>query len=165
MSRGIEQRTIDHIKGNIHKLEIDLVKGDILNRYKRRSGREGNEYQTIEVGAKRVKVHHVIAIAGGLPLVAGMVVNHKDLNTFNNALDNLEVVTALGNSQHANKLGRYGNRSGEKNGNARLNKDKVREIKKLLAEGYTIAKIGEMYGVTDVSISNIRLGKTWKDVE
>lgn len=53
----------------------------------------------------RFLVHRLVAAAFiGLP--EGLVVNHLDSNRINNAADNLEVTTQLGNLQHAKDAGR-----------------------------------------------------------
>ena len=50
-------------------------------------------------------VHRLVAEAF-LGVQEGMVVNHKDSDTFNNCLENLEWVTHRGNTQHAIAAGR-----------------------------------------------------------
>lgn len=55
---------------------------------------------------------------------------------------------------------------GEKSNAAKLTESSVLEIRKLYATGkYTQRQLGKMFGVTNVSISSIVLGKTWKHVE
>lgn len=48
--------------------------------------------------------------------------------------------------------------------NCKLNEAKVRGIRKFLAMGYIQAKLAKMYRVDPSSISNIKKGKTWKNV-
>lgn len=53
---------------------------------------------------------------------------------------------------------------GERNSKARLTEDDVRDIRTSLARGETQAAIAKRYGVKQVTISNIKLGVTWKHV-
>lgn len=53
---------------------------------------------------------------------------------------------------------------GEGNAAAKLNADKVREIRRLRAEGHTCRSIGEMFGVTGVTVSLVCLRKLWPHV-
>ncbi|OOO66821.1 endonuclease [Clostridium tepidum] len=54
---------------------------------------------------------------------------------------------------------------GEKNGNCRLRKEDVREIKRLLAKGVTQKELARQYCVSKTHISNIANGKRWKNVK
>lgn len=47
---------------------------------------------------------------------------------------------------------------------ARLREDQVREIRKLLAEGYMLREIAPLYGVCFGTIGAIARGKTWKNI-
>lgn len=52
---------------------------------------------------------------------------------------------------------------GEKNGNSKLNNEKVLQIIKLLqTKKYSYKEIGNIYNVSDSAISNIKNKKTWK---
>jgi hypothetical protein len=53
---------------------------------------------------------------------------------------------------------------GAQNGLAKLNDDKVREIRLLAQSGWTQKAIGEKYSVTGATISSILGNKTWKHV-
>lgn len=88
-------------------------------------------------------------------------VNHKDGNKLNNDLINLEWVSHFGNMQHAFSTG-LANNTGVKNGMAKLDMDKVNEIKILLKNGVSQYKIAEKYNVSRSAILKINLNKTWK---
>ncbi len=99
------------------------------------------------------------------------VVNHKDGNTRNNTVENLEWVTHSDNMRHSwHKLNTYKNRvavcpRGEANYNAKLTEAKVREIRKLYAAGgITHQKIATRYGVSKPLIRNIVARKSWAHV-
>lgn len=74
-------------------------------------------------------------------------VNHKDGNTHNNAVSNLEWVTRLGNAKHA-----YENNLHQRS----HNDEDLETIWKLLSEGKTNKEISELTGVPSPTISSIR---------
>jgi len=55
-------------------------------------------------------------------------------------------------------------RLGSDNPYAKLTEDSVREIKKLLGEGYSLSKLSKMYGVSTSALSKIKRGKTWSHI-
>jgi hypothetical protein len=91
----------------------------------------------------------------------GCEINHKDGNKLNNILDNLEWVSHKDNIQHA-----YDNNLihtiGSDKFNSKLMEEQVLEIRKLYNEGYSQAKLGELYNVSQYNISLIVTNKMWK---
>lgn len=63
--------------------------------------------------------------------------------------------------QHAFSSG-LANNTGVKNGMAKLNERKVREIKELLKQGISQYKIAKKYNVSRSAILKIHLNKTWQ---
>lgn len=55
--------------------------------------------------------------------------------------------------------------TGSSNGNSKLDDDKVRQIKLALEDGRSCCSIGKEFGVSNVSVANIRDGKIWKHVK
>jgi group I intron endonuclease len=55
--------------------------------------------------------------------------------------------------------------SGEKSSKAKLTKDNVIEIIRLLKLGYSQRKIAKMFHVTRTTISKIQTGQSWKEIE
>lgn len=53
----------------------------------------------------------------------------------------------------------------KRNGNSNLNECQVKEIKELLSQGETLTNIGKRYEVSKHCISDIKRGKTWKNVK
>lgn len=53
---------------------------------------------------------------------------------------------------------------GEKNGNCRLRKEDVIEIKKLLKKGVTQKELARQFGVSKTHINNIANSKRWKNI-
>ncbi len=89
----------------------------------------------------------------------GMQVNHKDGNKSNNHLGNLEYVTRSENHLHRCRI--LGHGRGESNGRSKLTESKVREIRKLYADGVSCAAIGRLYGVTAGVAWRVGNKKTW----
>jgi hypothetical protein len=94
-------------------------------------------------------------------------VNHKDGNTKNNDLSNLEWVTKSENQLHAYKLGlnKPSPSIGEKNGNAVLNDEMVTKIRIMFKNGTRQYEIAKQFNVSKYLISNVVLNKTWKHIK
>lgn len=90
-------------------------------------------------------------------------VNHINGVKADNRVENLEWCTRLENQRHARDMGLLKAPIGEINGKAKLKKEQVVEIKRLLKETILFQReIGKMFGVTNSTISNIKCGKLWK---
>lgn len=114
-------------------------------------------------------VHRLVAEAFFGPCPDGHNVNHKDGVCDNNSACNLEYTTWKGNVRHARDvlgktLGPTNPARGVKAAQARLNDERVIEIRKALASGELQKEIAVRYGVSQVAISCIRRGKTWAHV-
>ena len=58
-----------------------------------------SRYTIVKLKGKIYKVHRIILTLHGIEIPDGYVVNHKDCNSTNNCIDNLEVVTQQINAQ------------------------------------------------------------------
>ena len=106
-------------------------------------------------------VHRLIleTFVGSCP--NGMECCHNNGDPADNRLQNLRWDTRSNNHKDAFKHGTRSNQ-GMKNGRAKLNELQVRIIKKLLASGVLIQKeIGGVFGVSRVTISDIKRGRSW----
>ncbi len=113
--------------------------------------------------AQNFLVHYIVMLTFAGPRPNGYEINHKDGHKANNRLENLEYVTTSENKIHAYAHGL--SPIGSARSDAKLNEQSVREIKQLLAAGFTQARIADQFGVTIMVISNIKHGKSWKHVQ
>lgn len=90
-------------------------------------------------------------------------VNHINAVRNDNRLENLEYITRSGNKKHSFQFG-LSDTKGTKNGRAKLDELKVKEIKRRLLEGEKQSKLAREFGVTFMTISLIRQGKNWSHV-
>lgn len=114
---------------------------------------------------KHTFVHRLVCRAfHGEPLPEQTDVNHIDNDRTNNCADNLHWCTRKENLHWGKQQGR--DNKGERNGQAKLQPDQVREIKRLLREtNLSHSAIGAMFGVSDGAIQFINVGRTWKHIE
>lgn len=107
-------------------------------------------------------VHKLVAEAFLGPYPEGEEVNHKDGVKTNCRVGNLEYLTRSENNKHAYRLGLFCSRSGESNPAVKLTTLRVGRIRELLASGsFTQRRIGEMFGVSEATISYIKTRKKW----
>lgn len=118
--------------------------------------------------AKRTLAHRIIWQAFVGPIPEGLQINHKNGLKADNRLANLEVVTPSENVAHRFRvLGHAAANNpsfGVKNGSAKLNPEKVREIRRLRALGEYQYVIAKKFGVTQRIIFQIEHGLLWSHV-
>ena len=91
-------------------------------------------------------------------------VNHKDFNRCNPNLNNLEWCSPVENYAHSkdNIENGYRKNTGQLNCNALLTNKDVLEIVELLnTKKYSQEVLAKMFGVKQITISNINTGKSW----
>ena len=101
-----------------------------------------------------------------------MSVNHKDFNTTNNRLDNLEWCTVLENNQHFWEFkGREEggiDKTKTTGSNHHLNiitEDEVRIFREIASQGlYSIRKLSDMFGISSSAGYQIQKRVTWKHI-
>jgi hypothetical protein len=101
------------------------------------------------------------------PIPHSLLVCHKCDNRMCCNPSHLFVGTQADNIADMVKKGRnsYKTRIGEEHKNAKLNDQKVREIKKLLAAGFSLRKIAKLYNVSGSVIFDIKRKKKWRHVD
>ena len=86
---------------------------------------------------------------------------HKDRSASNNHATNLQWVNKKGHVEHAMKGEGWKIFRGS-HGNAKLTEDRVRMIRRKIAEGKTRMKmIAKQFGVTDMQLYRIKSGENW----
>jgi len=113
---------------------------------------------------KRFWIHKLMAITflKGSP---SQTVNHKDGIKVHNYESNLEWATYKENSIHASKNGLMNPPQGVDNVWAKLDDDKVRNIRLLLSQGVSQRKIAEMYSISRGPIQRIAEHTGWNHVK
>lgn len=79
--------------------------------------------------------------------------------------EHLEQGTLRQNVQDMLQRGRHVPPQGEKNGNAKLNEENIREIRTLLQTGLSGSEIARRFSVSPMTISFIKTGNRWSHVK
>jgi hypothetical protein len=117
---------------------------------------------------KKVFAHRIVwMVANQADIPEPLEVNHKDGVRTNAHPLNLELMTPSGNVLHGiHVLGRKPtSQRGERHAHARLTAAQVAEIRRLCeTKAMAQTKVGEMFGVSQRTVSEIYLRKTWREV-
>lgn len=104
---------------------------------------------------QKFMIHRLVACTFlGLSNNSDLEVNHKDGNTFNNKLNNLEIVTHQQNIDHSVR-NNLKNDYGENSSNAKLTNAEADNIRCMWKKGVKQKDIAELYGVCKQTICNI----------
>ena len=138
-------------------------KGGQSSLMKTRTGSDGYIRVTLQDsrGSKKVQRVHILVARAFLGPARGRLVRHKDGKVSNPKLTNLEYGSYLDNKLDKHRHGT--DQVGERNSQAELTKEHVREIYKLKGK-YTQQQIAEMFGVSRQAVSDIHRGITWANV-
>ena len=90
-------------------------------------------------------------------------INHIDGCKTNNRIENLEWVTAAENMQHAFATGLMAGQRGEDNPKANLTDEQARFIRDN-PDSLACTVLAEIFGVSKSTISDVQIGKTYKNV-
>lgn len=128
----------------------------------------GGVYGRVSLWNKNRKVdayvHRLVAEAFLGPCPRGQEVNHKNGNSTDNRIENLEYLTHTQNNQHYHLLNR-GLITGENHWNARLKEVDVKAIKVLTGAGFPQQYVADLFDVGQSAVEKIVLGLRWTDVE
>lgn len=141
-----------------------LVKnGDTGRVLSQMTDRSGYKYLNIYDPYKiTMRTHKMVAATHVENPLCKPVVNHKDGIKSNIDSDNLEWVTHSENTQHAYDTGLK--KRGEDFCCAKLTNADAEAIKLLFVAGVRSVDIAADYGVSDGTISNMRSGRSWKQI-
>jgi hypothetical protein len=109
-------------------------------------------------------IHRMVAEAFIANPLALPQVNHLDGDKNNNALPNLEWVTASQNFRHALRTGLTVMASGERLPQSKLTRAAVQDIRAQRAAGVPLKALAQKYGVGIGAISHVANGRNWKHV-
>lgn len=113
-----------------------------------------------------VAVHRLVVQTFIRPMLEGQCVNHLDGDPLNNRLENLEITSYAGNTQHAvDVLGwKPTIPRGPANGCALLTEEQAKYVK-TLPRGYgSILKLAAEWNVRPSTLYSIRTGRNWRHV-
>ena len=129
-------------------------------------GKDGDGYGNFRIGSKFYKAHRVAYELAHGSIPDGKLCCHRCDNPGCCRVSHLFLGTRQDNNDDMERKGRGNQPSGEKNGNAKLTKEKVSRIRKEYARGNTtLVKLAEKYGVSNPTISRTITGKQWKHVK
>ena len=118
---------------------------------------------------KSRRVHSIVAEAFIGPRPEGYEINHIDSNRANPRPLNLEYVTRKQNAEHAARARRkrgqpnpHPNHQGENCPSAKLTSQDVITIRRAILDGVKGNVLAKQYGVSAMSITQIKLGVSWK---
>lgn len=116
-------------------------------------------------GKSKMKGVHRLVTETFIGKEKGKQVNHKDGNTANNYVDNLEYVTPKENTWHGiTELGHR--RDGEHHWHSKVTNEDVKKMRKMYKTGdYTQFDLSEIFGLHRGQISKILNHKSWKNIQ
>jgi YesN/AraC family two-component response regulator len=142
------------------------IKGKLMKKSRRPNGYEQVKLRQHGIKNYQARVHTLVLLMfEGLPPTTEHECNHKNGIRHDNHIKNLEWVTRSENMKHAyDILGKDAQKGGE-NGNSKLTKNSVLEIRKLhLTGNYTQQKLGKMFGISHVNVGSIVHRETWRHI-
>ena len=127
--------------------------------------RDDDGYGEIKVMGRTEKAHRIAYMLTKGPIPTDMDVCHSCDEPPCQNPRHLWPGTALANARDRESKGRGNTQRGERNGNAKLTEDNVREIRRLSDTGHSRREIATIMGVSPAHIGNILNGKRWKEGE
>lgn len=154
--------------GRVRSMDRVIIYGEGKGEYHSRKGQVLKStlyggYLTVSLSGKTRTVHSLVAEQFVVKSGPNLVVNHIDCNRFNNFYKNLEYISQGDNAKHSYLTGRAN--IGVKQKDAKLNEEKVLEIKSLLAAGEVTQKsIADKFSVCATTITDIKKGRKWSHI-
>jgi hypothetical protein len=119
-------------------------------------------YGVIRVDGRNRRAHRVAHEVFKGPIPDGQLVRHSCDNPPCINPAHLLTGTQQDNSDDKMERGRYRCASGEEHGHTTLTEEQVVSIRLLLSQRESGTSLADRFGVSRGTISNIKLGKTWK---
>lgn len=122
----------------------------------------GFSYGSIFVLGSLQYAHRVSWMLHNGPIPAGLSVLHRCDNRPCVRPDHLFLGTYADNARDMSIKGRARGATGERNHSARLRRDDLPEIRRLVASGLSQRETGRRFGVSHTAIQNVLNNKTWR---
>lgn len=120
-------------------------------------GCKANGYGVFRLRGKHYKAHRASWVIANGDIPKGIFVLHKCDNPPCSNPEHLFLGTAVDNSR--DKL-----RKNRRTGGEKLSEEQVKEIRNLLKMGVTGVRIQKDYSISETTVTNIKLNRTWKDI-
>ena len=105
--------------------------------------------------------HRLVWFALNGPIPPHLTVNHRNGVKSDNRPENLELLTASEQAQHARKMLGKVPQAGSKNNNAKLSEKVVAAIRSRRAAGEPLKSIAKDFDISDRTVSKIARGQRW----
>lgn len=125
--------------------------------------RKINPKPYIQVGVSGCSLLHRLIADTFIKNVDGLTVNHKDGNTLNNSIDNLEVVTLRENIDHAILTGLIP--KGMKHGRCKYTDNVLITALKEISNGASVRSTAKKYGITQSYLNKVKNGIYRNDLQ
>lgn len=139
--------------------EVYSVKTGTLRRMKQSKvydTRRNNPKPYIQVGVKGCSLLHRLIASTFIGNIDGLTVNHKDGNTLNNSLDNLEIISMLDNIKHAKENNLIA--SGEQHGKCKYSDNLLSEALIEISNGASVKATSKKYGISTSYLNKVNNG-------
>ena len=153
----------------MYKNYIITKEGSIISKYTGKqlyvhTNKKGYQFVRMYVDgiAKTYLVHRVIAEVHIPRMVGKYEVNHKDGNKANNAVWNLEWVTAKENVKHSVDTGLV--KRGSDRPNAKLSDEKVLQMRSLREQGMNYYELGRLFDMSYQSAHRVCTRQTYTHI-
>ena len=153
----------------MYKNYIVTKEGSIISKYTGKqlyvhTNKKGYQFVRMYVDgiAKTYLVHRVIAEVHIPRMVGKYEVNHKDGNKANNAVWNLEWVTAKENVKHSVDTGLV--KRGSDRPNAKLSDEKVLQMRSLREQGMNYYELGRLFDMSYQSAHRVCTRQTYTHI-
>lgn len=150
-------------KGRVRSLDRKDIRGRRVKGKYLKYKKTSRGYLSLQLCGKDCLIHRLVAKAFIPNPENKPQVNHIDGDKSNNNVENLEWCTSSENNKHRYRYGLY-NQDGVKNPQSKFTEEDVKEILEMLYKNITLTEIAKQYNVSITTISNIKNGITYKNI-